>query len=133
ALRGTVAADYEGPSRSDGSTHHRLTPVARRIRFSTQSGSQPTGQDWLARAKRLEAIGYETLSMPDHMVGGAWSNMPALGAAAAGHDEAPSRQPRARQRFPQPRGPRARVRDPRRHLERSRRDRARRRMVRPRL
>jgi len=37
----------------------------------------------LARAKRLEAIGYETLSMPDHMVGGAWSNMPALGAAAA--------------------------------------------------
>ena len=57
--------------------------MARRIRFSTQSGSQPTGQDWLARAKRLEAIGYETLSMPDHMVGGAWSNMPALGAAAA--------------------------------------------------
>jgi len=57
--------------------------VARRIRFSTQSGSQPTGQDWLARAKRLEAIGYEPLSMPDHMVGGAWSNMPALGAAAA--------------------------------------------------
>jgi len=57
--------------------------VARKIRFSTQSGSQPTGPDWLARAKRLEAIGYETLSMPDHMVGGAWSNMPALGAAAA--------------------------------------------------
>jgi probable F420-dependent oxidoreductase len=37
----------------------------------------------LARAKRLEDIGYETLSMPDHMVGGAWSNLPALGAAAA--------------------------------------------------
>src|SRR5207253_4139907 len=44
---------------------------------------QPTGEEWLARAKRLEAIGYETLSMPDHMVGGAWSNLPALGAAAA--------------------------------------------------
>ena len=57
--------------------------MAGKIRFSTQSGSQPTGQDWLARAKRLEAIGYATLSMPDHMVGGAWSNMPALGAAAA--------------------------------------------------
>ncbi len=55
----------------------------RKIRFSTQSGGQPTGEEWLARAKRLEAIGYETLSMPDHMVGGAWSNMPALGAAAA--------------------------------------------------
>ena len=55
----------------------------RKIRFSTQSGGQPTGEEWLARAKRLEAIGYATLSMPDHMVGGAWSNMPALGAAAA--------------------------------------------------
>jgi len=57
--------------------------VARKIRFSTQSGGQPTGEEWLARAKRLEDIGYATLSMPDHMVGGAWSNMPALGAAAA--------------------------------------------------
>jgi len=28
-------------------------------------------------------MGYATLSMTDHMVGGAWSNMPALGAAAA--------------------------------------------------
>jgi probable F420-dependent oxidoreductase len=57
--------------------------VNRTIRFATQSGGQPTGEEWLARAKRLEGIGYETLAMPDHMVGGAWSNMPALGAAAA--------------------------------------------------
>jgi probable F420-dependent oxidoreductase len=57
--------------------------MERKIRFATQSGGQPTGAEWLARAKRLEAIGYATLSMPDHMVGGAWSNMPALGAAAA--------------------------------------------------
>jgi probable F420-dependent oxidoreductase len=57
--------------------------MERKIRFSTQTGGQPTGEEWLARAKRIEAIGYETLSMPDHMVGGAWSNMPALGAAAA--------------------------------------------------
>lgn len=57
--------------------------MERKIRFSTQSGGQPTGEEWVARAKRLEAIGYATLSMPDHMVGGAWSNMPALGAAAA--------------------------------------------------
>jgi probable F420-dependent oxidoreductase len=57
--------------------------MERKIRFSTQSGGQPTGEEWLARAKRIEAIGYDTLSMPDHMVGGAWSNMPALGAAAA--------------------------------------------------
>ena len=57
--------------------------MERKIRFATQSGGQPTGDEWLARAKRLEDIGYATLSMPDHMVGGAWSNMPALGAAAA--------------------------------------------------
>jgi probable F420-dependent oxidoreductase len=57
--------------------------MERKIRFSTQSGGQPTGAEWLARAKRLEDMGYATLSMPDHMVGGAWSNMPALGAAAA--------------------------------------------------
>src|SRR5439155_1085747 len=55
----------------------------RPIRFATQSGGAPTGAQWLDRAKRLEAIGYATLSMPDHMVGGAWSNLPALGAAAA--------------------------------------------------
>jgi probable F420-dependent oxidoreductase len=57
--------------------------MQRKIRFATQSGGQPTGAEWLARAKRLEDIGYATLSMPDHMVGGAWSTMPALGAAAA--------------------------------------------------
>jgi probable F420-dependent oxidoreductase len=57
--------------------------MERKIRFSTQTGGQPTGEEWMARAKRIEAIGYDTLSMPDHMVGGAWSNLPALGAAAA--------------------------------------------------
>jgi probable F420-dependent oxidoreductase len=57
--------------------------MERKIRFATQSGGQPTGAEWLARAKRLEEIGYATLSMPDHMVGGAWSTMPALAAAAA--------------------------------------------------
>ena len=57
--------------------------MVRKIRFSTQSGGQPSGADWLARAKRVEGMGYETLSMPDHMVGGAWSTLPALAAAAA--------------------------------------------------
>lgn len=55
----------------------------RTIRFATQSGGPPTGAEWLARAKRLEDMGYSTLAMPDHMVGGAWSTMPALGAVAA--------------------------------------------------
>jgi len=30
----------------------------------------------------LEALGYGTLAMPDHMIGGAWAAMPALAAAA---------------------------------------------------
>jgi hypothetical protein len=42
----------------------------RKIRLARQSGAQPTREERL-RAKRLEDIGYATLSMPDHMVGGA--------------------------------------------------------------
>jgi probable F420-dependent oxidoreductase len=56
--------------------------VDRKIRFATQSGSAPSADDWTARARRLEGIGYDTLAMPDHMVGGAWSSIPALAAAA---------------------------------------------------
>ena len=53
------------------------------MRFATQSGGAPTGQEWTLRAKRLEALGYDTLAMPDHMIGGAWAAMPALAVAAA--------------------------------------------------
>lgn len=56
--------------------------ATRPMRFATQSGAAPTGQEWLDRAKRLEALGYGTLAMPDHMIGGAWAAMPALAAAA---------------------------------------------------
>jgi probable F420-dependent oxidoreductase len=52
------------------------------MRFATQSGGAPSGQEWIDRAKRLEALGYGTLAMPDHMIGGAWAAMPALAAAA---------------------------------------------------
>ena len=54
----------------------------RPMRFATQAGGAPSGQEWLDRAKRLEALGYGTLAMPDHMIGGAWAAMPALAAAA---------------------------------------------------
>ena len=52
------------------------------MRFATQSGGAPSGEEWLARAKRIEALGYSTLAMPDHMVGGAWASMVALAALA---------------------------------------------------
>lgn len=56
--------------------------MSRGIRFATQSGGAPTREEWLDRAKRIEAMGYDTLAMPDHMVGGAWAAMPALAAVA---------------------------------------------------
>jgi probable F420-dependent oxidoreductase len=52
------------------------------IRFATQTGGAPSAEEWSARAKRIEALGYATLSMPDHMVGGAWAALPALAALA---------------------------------------------------
>ena len=55
----------------------------RPIRFATQTGGAPTAEEWYARAKRIEALGYDTLAMPDHMVGGAWAAMPALASLAA--------------------------------------------------
>jgi len=54
----------------------------RKLRFATQTGGAPTAEEWLARAKRIEALGYSTLTMPDHMVGGAWAALPALAALA---------------------------------------------------
>ena len=54
----------------------------RKLRFATQTGGAPTAEEWLARAKRIEGLGYSTLAMPDHMVGGAWAALPALAALA---------------------------------------------------
>ena len=54
----------------------------RPMRFATQSGGAPSGQEWIDRARRLEALGYHTLAMPDHMIGGAWAAMPSLAVAA---------------------------------------------------
>jgi len=54
----------------------------RKIRFATQAGGAPSADEWFARAKRIEAMGYDTLAMPDHMIGGAWAAMPALAALA---------------------------------------------------
>lgn len=56
--------------------------MTRAMRFATQTGGQPSGAEWLARALRIEALGYDTIAMPDHMTGGAWAAMPALAALA---------------------------------------------------
>jgi probable F420-dependent oxidoreductase len=56
--------------------------LVRPLRFATQTGGAPSAREWLERAKRIEALGYGTLAMPDHMIGAAWAAMPALAALA---------------------------------------------------
>jgi len=71
---------------SDANVHvlrHTMGDVTdRRIRFATQTGGAPSGEEWIARAKRVEALGYGTIAMPDHVVGQSWSPHPALAAVA---------------------------------------------------
>lgn len=53
------------------------------LRFSTQAGAAKSGEEWTARARRLEALGYSALLIPDHVMGTQlWSVFPALTAAA---------------------------------------------------
>ena len=52
------------------------------MRFATQVGSATDADAWFARIRRLEALGYSTIAMPDHVVGQAWSPFPALAATA---------------------------------------------------
>jgi probable F420-dependent oxidoreductase len=57
--------------------------VARALRFCTQAGAAKSGAEWIDRAKRLEALGYSALLIPDHVIGTQlWSVFPALTAAA---------------------------------------------------
>jgi probable F420-dependent oxidoreductase len=54
----------------------------RPFRFAVQVGGAGTGTEWLDLARRMEALGYGTLSMPDHVVGDAFAGLAALAAAA---------------------------------------------------
>ncbi len=52
------------------------------IRFAAQVAEAPSGPDWIAKARRLEELGYDSIAVPEHMVGSGWSSMLALTAAA---------------------------------------------------
>ena len=57
--------------------------TARRgFRFAVQGRGAASGADWLATARRAEALGYDVVSVPDHLVGGL-GPIAALAAAAA--------------------------------------------------
>ncbi|SFC71983.1 probable F420-dependent oxidoreductase, MSMEG_2516 family [Nocardioides terrae] len=52
------------------------------FRFGVVTSQAPSGSAWLDRARRVEALGYDTLVMPDNVAAGL-SVFPALAAAAA--------------------------------------------------
>lgn len=56
--------------------------MVRPLRFAVQVARAASGAEWLDLARRVEALGYGTLSMPDHVVGEAFAPFPALAAAA---------------------------------------------------
>src|SRR5215469_18268721 len=55
----------------------------RPFRFGVVAAQAPSGEAWLAKARRVEELGYSTLLMPDRLVGPILSTTPALAAAAA--------------------------------------------------
>src|SRR5258705_7060331 len=52
------------------------------FRFSVQAASLESGEGWREQARRVEALGYSSLVMPDHYVGTPLAVMPALAFAA---------------------------------------------------
>jgi probable F420-dependent oxidoreductase len=51
------------------------------FRFGMVASKASGGEDWASKARRIEAMGYSTLVMPDGL-GSIWSPLPALAAAA---------------------------------------------------
>ncbi|MBV8085544.1 MAG: TIGR03621 family F420-dependent LLM class oxidoreductase [Chloroflexi bacterium] len=56
--------------------------MSRPFRFGIVSGGAPSGEAWLAKARRVEQLGYDGLLMPDRF-GPLLAPIPALAAAAA--------------------------------------------------
>lgn len=52
------------------------------MRFGVQVACASSGVEWLDLVRRMEAVGYGTLSMPDHADGDLFASFPALAAAS---------------------------------------------------
>src|SRR6476659_7180766 len=59
-----------------------MTPAPRPFRFGVQASSAADAKAWVDLARRVEALGYSTLTMPDHF-GDQLAPVPALMAAAS--------------------------------------------------
>ena len=55
--------------------------MTHKFRFAVQTSNAPTREDWAAKARRLEELGFSTLLMPDHFTD-QLAPVPALMAAA---------------------------------------------------
>ena len=53
------------------------------FRFGVVTAMAPSGAEWLAKARRIEELGYSTLLVPDRLTPPLLSPIPALAAAAA--------------------------------------------------
>jgi probable F420-dependent oxidoreductase len=53
----------------------------RRFRFGVQTGGAASGREWREKARKVEALGYSTLYMPDHFIDTPFA--PAVGMAMA--------------------------------------------------
>ena len=60
----------------------RVSPHRRPFRFAVQAAKAGDGAAWTDLARRVESLGYATLSMPDHF-GDQLAPVPAMAAAAA--------------------------------------------------
>lgn len=59
-----------------------MTRANHPFRFGVVASQAESGEAWIAKARRIEALGYSTLVMPDGLPR-VWSPLPALAAAAA--------------------------------------------------
>lgn len=59
-----------------------MSDTQRRFRFGVQNRSAPSRTDWVAQARKAEALGYDVFLMPDHLAG-EFATGPGLAAAAA--------------------------------------------------
>jgi probable F420-dependent oxidoreductase len=54
----------------------------RRFRFGVVAAQAPSSDEWVEKARRIEELGYDTLLMPDRLLGPVLSPIPALAIAA---------------------------------------------------
>lgn len=57
-----------------------------KFRFGVQCGGDHDGASWRALAKNIEALGYETLYLPDHFIDTVLAPLPAMAIAAEATD-----------------------------------------------